>query len=200
MQCFILKPTRSILKALSLIEVVVAIGILGIAMGGLFTGLVLSSNEAIQDLCDQVAHNAAQGYLNQLIGFSHGYFESVLIVPTSALFATHSVQLDNTGSMSWTADPLAINALNILPGDGNPPLNQPLDSHNQKTVFFRYDPKNPDEILNLDLKFTLYIGDLSQSTPPVKGYSIILGADYSVPSFRGPIDRSVTVAGIKNFN
>lgn len=187
-------------KAFSLIEVIIAIGILSIAMGGLFTGLVLSSNEAIQDLYDQVAHNAAQSYLNQLISLpNQGWFLGVVNAPTSALFATYSMQ-NNNGHMTWTLDPLAINGLNVLPNDGNQLINQPLSSNNQKTVFFRYDPKNPDEIINLDLKFTLYIGELTQNTPPVKGYSIVLVADYSVPSFRGLVDRSVTVAGIKNFN
>ena len=188
-------------QAFSLIEVIIAIGILSIAMGGLFTGLVLSSNEAMQDLYDQVAHNTAQSYLNQLISLpNHPDWMAVLNAPTSALFGTHSIQYDNDGHMSWTLDPLAINGLNVLPNDGHQLMNQPLNSRNQKTVFFRYDPKNPDEIVNLDLKFTLYVGELTQNTPPVQGYSIILVADYSVPSFKGLVDRSVTVAGIKNFN
>lgn len=186
--------------AFSLIEVLVAIGILSIAMGGLFTGLVLSSNEAMQDLYDHVAHNAAQGYLNQLIAMPKASFVAAINDPSGVLLPTSSLQKDSNGNISWQSDPLAINGLNSLPQDGQPFMSQPQASNNQKTVFLRYNPKEPQEIDTMDINFTVYLSDLEQSAIPVKAYSIVLVAYYSVPSFSGLMNKSITVGEIKNFN
>jgi prepilin-type N-terminal cleavage/methylation domain-containing protein len=193
-------PSFSRARALgfSLIEVVAAIGILAIAMGAVFMGLGLAVDKGMVNLYTQTAHNAAQGYLNQILMMPSTDLKAVLSDPTRTTLDTHSLQWSSTGGLAWLPDPLVLNGVNHLPTDNNPTINQPQAALNSKSILFRYDPKNSAIVQTMPMDFTVYLSDLSLPSNPVQGYSVLIEAEYEVPIFGKKASQKVTVGGVNH--
>ncbi len=189
-------------KGFSLIEVSFAIAILAICLGGLAASLVNSAQAAQANLRRNVAYNAAQMYLAQILNMPDSLFVTILNDPADNPFPTISIQTDNEGNKSLLDDPIDLNYAQTLPGDSNSSQTPVSNSHNSKQFPFRRNLSTTGsvEVENMDIVYTLYVKDLSKTTPAVNAYMVVLDFSYIVPYLHSN-DNSLKgrVFGLKPF-
>ena len=189
-------------QAFSLIEVLVAIGVLAMTLGGLAASLIMATQAAQTGLRRNVAYNAAQMYLGQILSMPDTTFLRVLENPTKASFPTISIQTDYAGNKTLLEDPLNVNYIGQLPGQSGTPV-QLTNNNNIKQFPFRrrLSPTKEVTVDTLEICYTLYVTDLSTLSSPVKGYAIVLNFTYEVPYLHNEQKTlSGRVFGLKPFD
>ncbi len=189
-------------QAFSLVEVMVAIGVLAMSLGGLAASLVMATEGAQSGLRRNVAYNAAQMYLGQILNMPDATFLSVLETPTTVAFPTISIQTDYSGNKTLLDDPLNVNYIGQLPDHAGASV-QLATTNNIKQFPFRRRLSTTKEVTvdTLEICYTLYVTDLSTLSSPVKGYAIVLNFTYAVPYLHdGQKTLSGRVFGLKPFD
>jgi len=185
--------------AFSLVEAMVAVFILSMTLGALACALVMMTSGSVSGLMRNVAYNASQMYLGQILAMDTAIFDQVYASPENTPFPTVSIQLDTQGNQYIEGDPIYVNQLDKFLNQPGQTVDLKDNTNNKAYPFWR--KRLPNGQLQLDtiqINYDVYLTNLNQAQQSVDAYLVGLSFNYTVTYLNGQADfLSGKVYGIK---
>jgi len=185
--------------AFSLVEAMVAVFILSMTLGALACALVMMTSGSVSGLMRNVAYNASQMYLGQILAMYTAIFDQVYASPENTPFPTVSIQLDTQGNQYIEGDPIYVNQLDKFLNQPGQTVDLKDNTNNKAYPFWR--KRLPNGQLQLDtiqINYDVYLTNLNQAQQSVDAYLVGLSFNYTVTYLNGQADfLSGKVYGIK---
>ncbi len=179
-------------KGMTLLEVMIAMGVLSLVTAGLAAAMMQAQRMAYQAIYQNAAFNAAQGFLEQIRSMSYSDLETVYANPDSETLPTMS--MSSLSASSVYDDPLAFQA-STSTGD----LVRDSTGYDEKQVAIDI-REGEDEFgspidveITMTVRFTLDLVDLSEGPSgqlPLEAFEVSLAYVYEVPSISGSYWRT----------
>jgi len=187
------------LYAFSLVEAMVAIFILSMTLGALACALVMMTSGSVSGLMRNVAYNASQMYLGQILAMDIAIFDQVYASPENTPFPTVSIQLDTQGNQYIEGDPIYVNELDKRFNLPSKIVDLKNNTNNKAYPLWRKRlPNGQVQLDTIDINYHVYLTNLNQAQRAVDAYLIALSFNYTVTYLNGQADfLSGKVYGIK---
>lgn len=187
-------------KGLTLVEVMVALGVLSLNVIGLSTAILQSQRMSYQAIYQNAAFNAAQGFLEQIRSMPYSNFEEAYADPENMTLPTLSTS-------ALTSSVIVDDPLTFQASAGSGTLVRDPSAYDEKTVVIdiREEENGQGEVefkeITMAIRFNLDLVDLSEGPngqTPLDAFEVTLNYQYEVPSAAGSYwitGKLVTVIG-----
>ncbi len=185
---------------LTLMEVMIALGVLSLNVIGLSSAMIQAQRMSYQAIYQNAAFHASQGFLEQMRSMNYSEFEAVYADPDNVTLPTLSTSALSTDVIF--DDPLSFQASTTSGA-----LTRNANGYDEKQVVIdiREEVNEIGEPVSVEIimpiRFTLNLVDLSEGPggqTPLDAFEVTLDYQYEVPSASGSYWRSgklVTVIG-----